>query len=81
MEFTFAFLREFDRSTESKRTLTPCTTEILKSIVLPNTILSFSTGLIYCLIVGNVRAGLISLYVSFGTINSSNESLSPKSEV
>lgn len=41
MELTFAFFREFTRSMKSKQTLTPGTTEILKSIVLPNTILSF----------------------------------------
>lgn len=51
MEFTLAFFREFARSTESKQTLTTGTTEILKSIVLPNTILSFPAGLIYGLIV------------------------------
>lgn len=51
MEFTLAFFREFARSAESKQMLTPFTTKILKSIVLPNTILSFPAGLIYGLIV------------------------------
>lgn len=60
MEFTFAFFRVFARSTESKQTLTPGATEILKSIVLPNN--TFFPGLIYGLIVAT-RAYLLARFI------------------